>query len=278
MRCPFVLLIVIVVAALACTPEPQKPRVVKAGEVKHGKKSVAHALGELERRVALLEQEPSSTPGASTPDAGVLPDNSRREAAQATAKAPPTSPAKAPPTSPAKAPPTSPASRALVQPDKCDCPAGPKGEPGPAGPTGPPGTDGETGAVGPHGSPGPQGPRGLQGPAGVQGVPGPSGPQGPRGPLGAYGSKRQVYRASGKLALGPGLNGAAVAACRGPRDLLVSGTCAANPSWLGALGQAGAADIGTPNRAASWRCEYRNLSRQRVIQISARVFCIKRTK
>ena len=267
-RSPPLLLIVAAAALAACAQERQQPRVFKAGEIKHGKKTVAHALGELERRVALLEQTsrqiPSSAPAVSPPDASVAPDQAAREAAPAKVPSASTKP--------------SPTSRALIQPDSCACPAGPQGEPGPRGLPGPPGKEGETGSEGPRGNPGPQGPRGLQGPSGVQGIPGPSGPRGTAGPPGAYGTKRQVHGASATLALGPGLTGAAVAACRGPKDLLVSGSCAATPSWLGALGQAGAADLELPHKAASWRCEYRNLSRQRTIQISARVFCIKRTK
>ena len=272
MRPLSLLLLLIVVAAVQadCAQERQQPRVVKAGEIKHGKKTVAHTLGELERRVALLEQTSETAaapaPASSPPDASVSPDRATKEAAPTAARTP---------TDPTK---PSPASRVSIQPHKCACPAGPPGEPGPRGLPGAQGETGETGSEGPRGNPGPQGPRGLQGPSGVQGIPGPSGPRGPEGPPGAYGNKRQIYRASATLALGPGLNGAAVAACRGTRDLLVSGSCKATPSWLGALGQAGATDLKPLQKAASWRCEYLNLSRQRTIQISARVFCIKRQK
>jgi len=271
MRClAHALLLLMVMTLWGCPQQqkPQKPQVVQSGEVKHGKKTVAHSLGQLERRVALLEQtaHPPPVKVKAGPDASAAPDAGTGPAT------PPAAPAKVPPAT------ASPASKIAVTPDRCDCPAGPKGDPGSAGPAGPAGKDGETGAMGPRGVPGPQGPRGLQGPPGIQGIPGPSGPAGPRGPLGAYGSKGQVYRASANLKLGAGLNGAAVAACRGARDLLVSGTCAASPSWLGTLGQAGAKDLEVPHKAASWRCEYRNQSRNRAIQITATVFCIKRRK
>ena len=263
------------VVTASCAQEPEKPRVVKAGEVTHGKKTVAQTLGQLERRVALLEQTatrapaPAAAPAARAPDAS-LPDRSgpdRRIGVPSPGR-----------TGPASAPGNEPVHRAVVSPAKCACPAGPRGAVGPPGPPGLAGKDGEEGKVGPPGTAGPQGPRGLQGPPGVQGIPGPAGGRGPEGPPGAYGSKRQVYGASARLVLGPGLTGAAVAACRGQRDLLVSGSCMASPSWLGALGQTGATDTAAQNRAASWRCEYRNLSTQRSIQISTRVFCIERRK
>jgi len=157
-------------------------------------------------------------------------------------------------------------------------PPGPQGEKGVAGPIGPQGAPGELGPPGPKGSlgpPGPQGPQGLQGPQGIQGPAGAKGPAGPEGPPGGYTHKRQVYRASAALKIGPGLSGAVVAACRSGKDLLVSGSCHAQPAWLGALGQAGATEMSGKTPAA-WRCEYRNLSRRESLTINALAFCIGR--
>jgi hypothetical protein len=67
-----------------------------------------------------------------------------------------------------------------------------------------------------------------------------------------------------------------VAACRDARDLLISGYCGANPAWLGSLAQSGAVDAEAAGSAASWRCEYRNLSSQTSLALQAGVFCIKR--
>jgi hypothetical protein len=116
----------------------------------------------------------------------------------------------------------------------------------------------------------------LQGPQGIQGQPGPAGPAGPEGPAGGYSRKRDVYRASGKLTIGPGLSGAVVAACRDVKDLLVGGHCGAAPAWLGGLGQSGSIDVESAGAAAAWRCEYRNLSTSSPLAISATVYCIKR--
>jgi len=76
--------------------------------------------------------------------------------------------------------------------------------------------------------------------------------------------------------IGPSLSGAVVAACRDPKDLLISGHCGASPAWLGALGQGGAVDAEATGAAAAWRCEYRNLSSQNALTLQAAVFCIKR--
>ncbi|MCA9671183.1 MAG: hypothetical protein KC503_36545, partial [Myxococcales bacterium] len=152
-------------------------------------------------------------------------------------------------------------------------PAGPTGASGPPGPAGPVGPAGPKGALGPVG---PQGPQGLQGPQGIQGPAGAVGPAGPEGPAGGYASKASLYRATGELNIGATLTGAVVAACRDARDLLVSGACSANPSWLGALGQAGARHAQDRSRAAAWRCEYRNLSNRKTLRIRAEVFCLAR--
>lgn len=155
-------------------------------------------------------------------------------------------------------------------------PAGPGGPRGEIGPTGPAGATGPTGLRGPPGPAGPQGTQGLQGPQGIQGPPGPKGGQGAEGPAGGYASKQAVYAASATLRLGTGQTGAVVAACRAGKDLLISGSCQLQPVWLGALGQAGAIDVDDPRRAASWRCEARNLSPAQPVQITARVFCLPR--
>jgi hypothetical protein len=165
-------------------------------------------------------------------------------------------------------------------------PPGPAGPPGPLGPPGkepglpgPAGSRGEAGPAGPRGEggpPGPQGTQGLQGPQGIQGPPGPVGPRGPEGPAGGYSRKRDVYKATAQLSIGPNLSGAVAAACRDIKDLLVSGHCGATPAWLAALGQGGAVDVESTSAAASWRCEYRNLSSRNTLTINAAVFCIKR--
>jgi hypothetical protein len=165
-------------------------------------------------------------------------------------------------------------------------PAGPSGPPGPPGPPGkepgppgPAGVRGEAGPLGPRGEvgpPGPQGTQGLQGPQGIQGPPGPAGPRGPEGPAGGYSRKRDVYKASARLSIGPNLSGAVAAACRDVKDLLVSGHCGATPAWLGALGQGGAVDVDSAASAAAWRCEYRNLSSRNSLTIDAAVYCVMR--
>jgi hypothetical protein len=169
--------------------------------------------------------------------------------------------------------------------------SGPPGPPGPSGPPGPPGPTGLQGAAGPRGEPGPAGdpgqpgppgPLGTPGPQGPQGVPGPQGiqgvigPPGPTGPAGGYSQKKGIYRGNGQLSLGPGLSGAVIATCENEHDLLISGACIANPAWLGMLNQAGAERVEAVSHPSTWRCEYRNLSDQSQLAISATVFCLPR--
>ncbi len=165
-------------------------------------------------------------------------------------------------------------------------PPGPTGPPGPRGPQGEPGPQGEKGASGPKGESGPpgergekggmgpQGPQGIQGPPGIQGPQGPQGIAGPEGPPGGYATKRQVYKVSAQLQIGPGLSGAVMAACRKPQDLLISGFCGASPSWLGVLHQSGGIAAQTSETLASWQCEYQNRSTGKAIQIKSEVFCV----
>lgn len=241
-------LLVLGAALGACTrraePPPKPP---SADRVRHGDASVAQTLRRLERRLARLEKE------------GACPDAER--VARALASTPGLD---------LKGP------QGVSGPPG---PAGPAGPPGPLGPLGPAGPEGPEGPPGPKGAlgpPGPQGPQGLQGPQGVQGPAGAVGPAGPEGPPGGYARKDQVYEASGRLAVGPGLTGAVVASCREAKHLLLSGACAASPSWLGSLGQAGAVDPQALGRAAAWRCEYRNTSTREALSIEARVYCVTR--
>lgn len=146
-------------------------------------------------------------------------------------------------------------------------PQGTVGEAGLAGPAGPPGPPG------PHGPPGPQGVQGEQGPQGLQGPRGVQGPAGPRGPAGSYASKSDPYLRQGQLSLGPGQAGAAVAACREARDLLLTGGCRAAPSFVAVLTQAGPEHVTNPGQVATWRCEYRNVSTTAMLQVTAEVYC-----
>ncbi len=228
-------------------PAPPPPPTPTTRVVLHGKHTLARVLQRIEGRLTRIETQ------------GVLPD--AKLIARALAATPDLE---------LKGPPGPPG------------PPGPEGPPGPtgsAGPPGPKGSQGEQGPAGPKGvpgPPGPQGPQGLQGPQGIQGPQGSRGPAGPEGPPGGYAHKSQVYRASAQLTIGAHLSGAVVAACRRPKDLLVSGGCGARPSWLGALGQAGALVADTTKQPASWRCEYRNLSGRNQLKIEAHVFCVTR--
>ena len=85
--------------------------------------------------------------------------------------------------------------------NRCQCPQGPKGDPGcqgPKGDTGPQGPKGDTGSQGPKGDTGPQGPKGdtgSQGPKGDTGLQGPkgdTGSQGPKGDTGLQGPKGDI--------------------------------------------------------------------------------------
>jgi hypothetical protein len=227
--------------------EKQPPRVIQAKEVHLGKADLAKVIEELRRRVRRLEIH------------GSLPDAQRVARALATVEGlvfrGPPGPAGVP------GPPG---------------PVGPQGLVGEQGPKGPPGEQGPPGPRGEVGPPGPQGPQGLQGPQGIQGPQGPKGPAGPEGPPGGYSYKGQIYTTTAQLAIGPSLSGAVVAACRTPKDLLVSGHCGATPAWLGALGQAGGVALDDRKKTASWRCEYRNLSAHNNVTITATAHCIPR--
>jgi hypothetical protein len=229
----------------ACPEKPAAP--LESRELRHRGESLERVLATLERRLKEVETK------------GTLPD--ARRVAQALALVPGGSIA---------------GPQGLAGPPGPKGDPGPRGEPGPAGPVGPRGEPGPPGPQGPGGPPGPQGQQGLQGPQGIQGPPGPAGPAGPEGPAGGYSRKRDVYRAGGQLAIGPGLSGAVVAACRDPKDLLVSGHCGASPAWLGGLSQGGAVEVESAGSAAAWRCEYKNLSRTTAVTIAATVYCIKR--
>ena len=126
------ILALLLLIPLAGCPQPeQAPTKVKAGEVIHGKKTVAHSLGQLERRVALLEQTAktltrpkppltkkkkvkaapdAAAPDASTPDAGAnsSPAGDRAPAPATVASEPAAAPGN------------------VVRPDRCACPSGPK--------------------------------------------------------------------------------------------------------------------------------------------------------
>lgn len=239
--------VILITAGCSKSKEVPVAKPVTARQIPHGKKTVAASLDALERRVRLLETE------------GSWPDAER--VAQALAATPGLD--LAGPAGPAGPP----------------GPSGPVGPPGEIGPMGPTGSQGEQGPPGPRGErgpPGPQGSQGLQGPPGIQGPAGSRGPAGPEGPPGGYSQRSQLYSASAQLSIGPGLSGAVVATCRGEKDLLVSGHCGASPAWLGSLGQSGAVDMAVLEKAASWRCEYRNLSTKNALDIEANVHCIKR--
>jgi len=173
-----------------------------------------------------------------------------------------------------------PMSPGAIDPRETPGPAGLKGDPGPQGPQGPEGPQGPAGKGGKPGIEGAMGPRGPQGPQGLQGPQGVAGPQGPRGPqglqglAGGYSNKKQVYEAAATFRLQAGLTGAVVAACRGEKDLLVSGYCRATPSFLAVLQQAGALDVNNPKKAAVWRCQAQNRSSKASLDLVATVYCI----
>lgn len=150
---------------------------------------------------------------------------------------------------------------------------GPQGETGPQGPQGAIGGKGDRGPPGP---PGPQGIQGLQGPQGIQGAQGPQGPQGLTGPSGAYASKDDTIRREARLAVKPGADASAVARCDRVSDLLVTGGCTAEPSWLGRLSASHAFSVRDPQSPAGWRCDYRNLSSAVDITITAEAYCVRK--
>jgi hypothetical protein len=155
-------------------------------------------------------------------------------------------------------------------------PAGPEGAAGVAGAQGPPGPIGPAGARGergPAGGAGPQGVQGIQGPQGLQGPQGIQGPAGPPGPPGAYAGKDDLVRREHRVAVGPGLAGAAVARCDRATDLVVTGGCSADPAWLGQLVVAQPFGLLDRSVQAGWRCDYRNVSDRNDIEIAAEVYC-----
>ncbi|MDY0001906.1 MAG: hypothetical protein RBU30_11470 [Polyangia bacterium] len=151
---------------------------------------------------------------------------------------------------------------------------GPEGPPGPRGPAGEPGPAGPRGLRGPPGPDGPQGIQGNQGPQGLQGPGGPQGPAGPKGDPAAYATKADPYVARGHLVIGAGQYGRAVASCRDPRDIVITGGCRASPAWVGALTQAAPEGLLDKSQRASWSCEYRNLSVKSTLQATAEIYCI----
>lgn len=155
--------------------------------------------------------------------------------------------------------------------------AGPKGATGTQGPVGPPGPAGPRGEVGKPGPPGPQGIQGLQGPQGIQGPQGPQGPKGPVGPPGAYSGKEDLTRRAKKIAVAAGLVASAVVSCDRPSDLVIAGGCSATPIWSAQL--INNAPFGMADRRvkAGWRCDYRNTSVKKSIEVTAEVYCARKT-
>lgn len=153
-------------------------------------------------------------------------------------------------------------------------PKGPKGDQGPVGPRGPAGPRGEIGKPGP---PGPQGIQGLQGPQGIQGPQGPQGPKGPVGPPGAYSAKEDLTRRAKKIAVAAGLVASAVVSCDRVSDLVITGGCSAQPIWSAQL--INNAPFGMADRRvkAGWRCDYRNTSSKKTIEVTAEVYCARKT-
>ena len=166
-------------------------------------------------------------------------------------------------------------------------PSGPQGEPGARGPQGELGKQGETGPQGPQGpiggkgdrgppgAPGPQGIQGLQGPQGIQGAQGPQGPIGLTGPSGAYADKDDIIRRAAQITVKPGVVASVVARCDRVSDLLITGGCTADPSWLGQLSASHAFSVRDPAQAAGWRCDYRNSSISSDITVQAEAYCVR---
>ncbi len=154
-------------------------------------------------------------------------------------------------------------------------PPGPEGPIGPVGGNGPPGAIGSQGDRGAAGPPGPQGIQGLQGPQGLQGTQGTQGPLGPPGPGSMLSSKENLMRREGRIRVGPGLVGSAVAKCEQPRDVVVLGGCKATPMWRAALVNGSGFSANSPSSIGGWSCDYRNQSTESEIEIIAEVYCAR---
>ena len=154
-------------------------------------------------------------------------------------------------------------------------PPGPDGPIGPIGGNGPPGEMGARGDVGSPGPPGPQGIQGLQGPQGLQGTQGAQGPLGPPGPGSLLSSKENLLRREGRVSIGPGLVGQAVAKCEQSKDIVVLGGCKATPIWRAALVTGSGFSANDPGSKGGWSCDYRNQSIESDIEVVAEVYCAR---
>ena len=153
-------------------------------------------------------------------------------------------------------------------------PVGPEGALGPLGPSGalgPVGARGEKGVAGPAG---PQGIQGLQGPQGLQGTQGTQGPKGPTGPEALLSNKSDYHRFELRIQVGAGLIGSAVAQCRQSTDLILSGGCTVSPIWQAGLIISAPFAVADPRHQGGWRCDYRNLSTEKEIEVVAEVYCL----
>lgn len=154
-------------------------------------------------------------------------------------------------------------------------PPGPQGPPGPEGGNGPPGEPGSKGDMGPPGPPGPQGTQGFQGPQGLQGTQGIQGALGPPGPGPLLSNKENLLRREGRISIGPGLVGSAVAKCEQAKDIVVLGGCKATPMWRAALVTGSAFSANDPKTHGGWSCDYRNQSTESDIDVVAEVYCAR---
>ena len=154
-------------------------------------------------------------------------------------------------------------------------PPGPDGPIGPIGGNGPPGEMGARGDLGSAGPPGPQGIQGLQGPQGLQGTQGAQGPLGPPGPGSLLSSKNNLLRREGRVSIGPGLVGQAVAKCEQSKDIVVLGGCKATPVWRAALVAGSGFSANDPRATGGWSCDYRNQSTESDIEVIAEVYCAR---
>lgn len=152
-------------------------------------------------------------------------------------------------------------------------PAGPAGVVGPIGPSGALGPVGARGELGASGPPGSQGIQGLQGSQGLQGTQGIQGPAGPVGPEALLSNKSDFQRHEKRIEVGPSLIGSAVAQCKQPTDLVLSGGCAVSPIWQAGLVITAPFAVSDRRNIGGWRCDYRNLSADKEIQIVAEVYC-----